>query len=71
MAHHGVVEIDREGFMEVIELDPSSMFVSMHLSAVRMLSSRTSEQNGVLVRVAIRAYDSEAWSELQLASCDY
>ena len=34
MAHHGVVEIDREGFVEVIELDPSSLLVSMHPSAV-------------------------------------
>ena len=34
MAWHGVVEIDREGFMEVIKLDPSSSLVSMCLSAV-------------------------------------
>ena len=46
MAYHGVVEMDREGFVEVIELDPSSSLVSMHLSAIRKLSSRTSERNG-------------------------
>ena len=46
LAHHGVVEINREGFVMVIKLDPSSSLVSMCLSAVRKLSSRTSEQNG-------------------------
>ena len=72
MAHHGIVEINREGFVEVVEPDPSSSLVSMLLSAIRTLSSRTSERNGVLVRVATHAYDSEAWSELQLASsCDH
>ena len=66
LAHHGVVV--------VIKLDPSSSLVSVHLSAVRKLSSRTSERNGdrlVLAHVATRGYDSEAWSELQLAACDY
>ena len=69
MAHNGVMDIDRE----VIKLDPSSSLVSMRLSAIRKLSSRTSERSGnrlVLVRVATCAYDSEAWLELQLASCD-
>ena len=33
-----IVEMDREGFVEVIEVDPS-----LCLSAVRKLSSRTSE----------------------------
>ena len=49
--------MDREGFVVVIELDPSSSLVSMCLSAVRKLSSRTSEQNGdqlVLAHVATR-----------------
>ena len=59
-----VVEIHREGFVEVIELDPSSSLVSMRLSAVRKLSSRISRRNGdrlVLVHVATRtrAYDSD------------
>ena len=35
MAHHDVVEIDREGFVEVVELDPSSSLVFLHLSAVK------------------------------------
>ena len=45
MAHHVIVEINREGFVEVIKLDPSSslVFTCMHLSAVRILSSRTSQ----------------------------
>ena len=73
MAHHGVVKIDRKGFVEVIELIPSSSLVSMRLSAVRKLSSGTSEQNGDRLVLATHAYEStsEAWSELQLASCDY
>ena len=58
MAHHGM-EIVREGFMEVIDQDPSSSLVSVHLSAVRKLRSRTSERNGnrlvVLVHVVTRA----------------
>jgi hypothetical protein len=37
--------MDREGFMEIIELDPSSSLVTMYLSAVRKPSSRTSERN--------------------------
>ena len=69
------MEMDREGFVVVFgELDPSSSLVSMRLSAVRKLSSRTSERNGdrlVLVHVAARGYGSEAWSELQLASLVY
>ena len=67
--HHGIVEMDREGFVVVIELDPSSSLVSMRLSAVTKLSSRTSERNSdrlVLVHVATHGYVSEAWSELQL-----
>ena len=48
LANHGVVEMDREseGFVVVFNLDPYSSLVSMHLSAVRTLSSRTSERNG-------------------------
>ena len=67
MAHHGVVEINREGFVEVIELDPSSLLVSDPPLPVRVGYARLL----VLVYVATCAYDSEAWSELQLASCDY
>ena len=63
--------MDREGFVEIIKLDPSSSLVSMRLSAVRKLSSRTSERNGDRVHVATRGYDSEVWSELQLASLAY
>ena len=51
--------MDREGFVVVIELDPSSSLVSVRLSAVRKLSSRTSERNGdrlVLAHVATRAW---------------
>ena len=62
-AHHGVEEMDREDFVVVIELDPSSSLLSIHLSSVRKLSSRLSKQNGnqlVLAHVASRAYDSEA-----------
>ena len=61
---------EKLGFVEVNELDPS-----LCLSAVRKLSSRMSERNGdwlLLVHVATRVYDSEAWSELHyVASCDY
>ena len=56
------MEMDREGFMVVIELDPSSSLVSVCLSAVRKLSSSTREQNGdrlILVHVATHGYDSE------------
>ena len=57
-AHHGVVEMDREGFVvKIIKLNPSSSLVSMRLSVVRKLSSRTSERNGnrlLLVHVATR-----------------
>jgi hypothetical protein len=61
------MEMDREGFVEAIEVGPSSLLISMRLSAVRQLSSRTSERNGdqlILVHVATHVYDSEAWSEL-------
>ena len=54
--------MDREDFIKVTELDPSSSLVSMCLSTVRKLSSRTSERNGdrlVLVHVGTRGYDSE------------
>ena len=53
----------REGFMVVIELEPSSSLVSVRFSAVRKLNSRTSERNSdrlVLAHVATRGYDSEA-----------
>ena len=58
MSHHGVVEMNRDGFVEVIELDPSSSsLVSMHLSAIRKLSYKTSEQNGdYLILVHVRSY---------------
>ena len=55
-------------------LSSSVVSTCMHLSAVRKLSSRMSERNSdqlVLVHVATRGYDSEAWSELQLASLAY
>ena len=65
------MEMDREGFVVVIELDPSCSLVSMRLSTmVRKLSFITSERNGdrlVLAHVAAtRGCDSDAWSELQL-----
>ena len=53
------MEMDREGFVVVIELDPSSSLVSVRLSAVRMLNSRTSERNGdrrPLVLAHVRSY---------------
>jgi hypothetical protein len=40
------MEMDREGFVEVVELDPFSSLISMRLSAVRKLSSKRSERNG-------------------------
>ena len=55
--------------MVVMELDPSSLLISVRHSAVRNLNSRTSERNGnrlVLAHVATCGYDSEMWSELQL-----
>ena len=58
-AHHGVVEMDREGFVEVIKLDPSSSLVSMRLSAVRKLSTRTSKQNDNRL-VLVFMHDSRA-----------
>ena len=63
-AHHGVVEMDREGFVVVIELDHSSSLVSVRLSAVRKLNSRMSKRNSdrlVLTYIATRGYDSEVW----------
>jgi hypothetical protein len=48
--------MDSEGFMQVIELDTSSLHVSMHLPAVRKLSSRTSEQNGDLTPIGSYSY---------------
>ncbi len=67
LADHGVVEMDRKGFVEVVELDPSTSLKCMRLSAVRKLSSKRSERNGNRLVLLLVYYDGEAWSELQLA----